>query len=271
MALLLPTTVAAEVDGLRRALGSATRARIAPHVTLVPPVNVRPDAVADGLRVLRDAAAGCDGLRLRLGPPTTFAPTTPTIHLAVVDLDDGPLGELRRRLVDGPFARPPTRPFVPHVTLDDDVGPGRLEASMTALADYVVEVAVDRVHLLEQQRGEGGRRRWVPIADAPFGPRRVVGRGGVELELTVTRLVDPDAAGLLAEVGLDAARDGPDTVVVTARRRGEVVGVVHGRRVEAPPAAPTVVVAEAHRGQGIAGRLLDAFDHAAGRDRAGPA
>ena len=57
MALLVPEPVAAEVDGLRRALGDGSLGRIPPHLTLVPPVNVAEDDVPKALSVLRQAAA----------------------------------------------------------------------------------------------------------------------------------------------------------------------------------------------------------------------
>ena len=45
----------AEVDGLRRALGAAALERIAPHLTLVPPVNVHEEDLAEALAVVRSA------------------------------------------------------------------------------------------------------------------------------------------------------------------------------------------------------------------------
>src|SRR5687767_10146098 len=53
VALLLTGQLGHEVDGLRRALGDGALGRIPPHLTLVPPVNVRDDRMADALAVLR--------------------------------------------------------------------------------------------------------------------------------------------------------------------------------------------------------------------------
>lgn len=83
--LLVPPPVAAEVDGLRRALGDQRLDKIAPHVTLVPPVNVRDDRLVDAVDVLRGAAAAHPPLTLRLGPVATFLPASPTLYLAVDD------------------------------------------------------------------------------------------------------------------------------------------------------------------------------------------
>ena len=235
VALLLPEPVATQVDGLRLACDDGALERVPPHLTLVPPVNVRVDDLPEALRVLRDAAASVRPFTLRLGPPSTFLPDTPTLHLAVGGRGDAT--SVLRRLRDGVF-RPPlerslTFGFVPHVTLSDDMEPERIAASIAALSGFVVEAAFDRVHLLQEQRHGEVHRRWVPIADAPFAPPIVVGRGGVELDLSVTRLVDPGGAwrsrpgrGPTTSPTSPAPTRPPaaEQVVVTARRRGAVVG-----------------------------------------------
>lgn len=157
----MPPPVAAEVDGLRRALGDGAFGRIPPHLTLVPPVNVRADALPDAVAVLRAAAAGTPPLDLRLGPVTTFHPVTPVLYLAVGGAVDGVVA-LRERVMVPPLERATTHPFVPHVTVADDIDPDRIPAAVAALADYVVDVRVEAVHLLE----EGRDRVWRPIAEA---------------------------------------------------------------------------------------------------------
>ena len=74
--LLSPDAVAAEVDGLRRACGDGAIDRVPPHITLVPPVNVREDDVPAAVAVLRSAAARAAPLELTIGPVATFAPPT---------------------------------------------------------------------------------------------------------------------------------------------------------------------------------------------------
>lgn len=230
VALLLPEPVRTEVEGLRRALGDPTLARIPPHLTLVPPVNVRDDRLPDALAVLRAAAGAIRPLRLVLGPPATFLPTNPTVYLDVGgDLDA--LHALRDRVFQQPLERTLTWPFVPHVTIADELDPDRIPAALVALADYAAEITVDRVHLLQ----EGPGRRWEPIADAPFAPPAVIGRGGLPLELTTTEQLDPEAAAL-----------GPAVrVAVTARRDGRVVGTATGQ----------LAVDAEHRDEGIEDHL----------------
>lgn len=164
VALLVPPPFDSEIDGLRRALDDGSLGRMPAHLTLVPPVNVREDRLGAALAVLRAAAEATSPFSLPLGPPVTFLPDSPTLHLAVPADGDAPVRALRERVFVDPLSRSLTWPFVPHVTLADEAAPGRIAAAAVALAGYRVEVGFDRVHLLR----EGPGRIWEPIADSPF-------------------------------------------------------------------------------------------------------
>lgn len=258
VALLVPGATAHEIDGLRRALGDPARARIPPHLTLVPPVNVREPDVAEARASLRVAAAESPPLRLRLGPAATFHPDTPVVYLRVGgDVDQ--LGALRDRLFRPPLARAVTRSFVPHVTVADDMVPERIPAAVAALADFTAEVVVDRVHLLREEPG----RLWRPIADAAFAPPAVIGRGGLPIEVTVTERPSPDAERLLrADHAIGHA---VRPFAVTARRDGEVVGVAQGWTRGSTARLLALVVTESARRQGIARHVLIATEDLARR------
>src|SRR3954466_218802 len=103
--LLIPTPTDREVDGLRRATGDGTLGPVPPHITLVPPVNVRDDALDDALAVVRRAAAAAPPLTLSIGPTATFLPANPVLYLSVAgELDQ--LHQLRDRVFSGPLERP---------------------------------------------------------------------------------------------------------------------------------------------------------------------
>jgi len=265
--LLIPAPAATEIDGIRRALGDPMLERIAPHVTLVPPINVRTNAIADVLVLLRDAASARRPFVLDLGPPRTFAPDSPTLYLSIGGSGYAlaQLASLREDVFRAPLARDLERPFTPHVTIGNDIADERGAAARVALADYATAAEFASVHLLEQQHRPEGRQ-WVPVADVPFGSRVIVGRGGVELELTTSTLVDPEAMALLSEVNATDADQsavpsnrvvrGVDSVVVTARRHGRVVGVASGQPDMVVGRAMAVVVARDERRQGIARQLV---------------
>ncbi|HEX4540573.1 MAG TPA: GNAT family N-acetyltransferase [Acidimicrobiales bacterium] len=228
--LLVPSPQAEEIDGLRRALGDPALDRVPAHLTLVPPVNVADRDLRDALDVLAAAAAATRPFTLLLGPPATFWPDNPVVHLPA-DGDVAAVEDLRLRVFRAPLARPLTWPFVPHVTIADDAAPGRIEAAVSALSSYRTSVRFERVHLLQ----EGPQRRWTVAADAAFRVPAVVGRGGLPIELTVSAGVDPlvtrwaDAAWAdedRRDVGTSWEPDAP--FAITARREGAVVGLGEG-------------------------------------------
>jgi 2'-5' RNA ligase len=260
VALLLPEPLATEVDGLRRALGDGALGRMPPHITLVPPVNVRDDRLDDAFARLRDAAAASSPFRVVLGPPATFHPVNPVVYLSV-DGDLGALHDLRDRVFREPLARDLTWPFVPHVTLADELAEDRIPAAVAALADYRAEVSFDRVHLLQ----EGDVRTWTAVADAPLAPPSVIGRGGLPLELSFSQRLDPMVSAWVDDEWHrlhDDLDPGRLPVAVTARRHGEVVGAAVGWADIADGVAflRDLMVGAGVRGQGIGSHLLAAFE-----------
>lgn len=252
MVIVVPEPVATEIQGLRRALGDPVLDRIMPHITLVPPVNVRVDDLGAAVTVLRSAAAAARSLSFTLGPPQTFGPDSPVLYLPVGgDPDDlDRLDRLRRASFVEPLWRSVDHEFVPHVTVAAELPPSRLAAGIEALADYEMAFTARAVTLLRYESAPtpldppGSRRhrvgpRWVPIADARLDRPAVIGRGGWEIELTVGSVVDPEGREVFDAAGLQIAPDPyprsllwagavPRAFVVTARHRGRAVGVGMG-------------------------------------------
>lgn len=268
VALLVPAAAAAEIDVLRRALGAGDAAhRMAAHLTLVPPVNVAEERLAEAEAIVRSAAAATRPIATVLGPPTTFLPVNPVLHLAV-----GPppavtaVEALRARVFTGPLARSLTWPFVPHVTVVDGGAEDRILAAVSALADHVVPVTFDAVALLREHRDEDGVRIWRPLLEARFGGPSVVGRGGLELELDVGRRLAGDVerwaaaadeAHRRATAGSGWEPDEP--VTVTARRGDDVVGVADGACQDGDAHLARLLVDPAVRREGIGSHLLAAY------------
>lgn len=250
----MPQPLSTQVDGLRRALGDGALGRIPPHITLVPPVNVPEREVTSAFAIVRAAAAGVGPISLHVGPVATFQPVNPVAYLAV---DGEPeqvdaLVTLREGCLAAPLDRPQTHDFVPHVTVADELPAARLDASVAALADFDATTTFDRVHVLAEQPG----RMWVPIADMPLGRPAVIGRGSLPVELTVSGRPDLEAAGLLA---IDTDSEGMP-FAVTARRDGSVLGAAWGWTAGGRLEVADLVVAAAHRGQGLGRHLLAAVE-----------
>jgi 2'-5' RNA ligase len=245
--------VGPEVDGLRRACGDGSLGRIAPHCTLVPPVNVRDDHMDDALAHLRDAAAATRAFTVELGPADTFLPDSPVLYLAVGGVGLEALLDLRERVFAEPLSRPVTWPFVPHVTVAEEMDADRIDSSIVALANYRAEVTFDRVHLLE----EGDGRVWTPVADIAFAAPAVIGRGGLELELTVSDALDVEG------VAFGEREWGPwdeRPLVVTARRGGRVAGTAEGWTHGGLGYLAGLLVAAECRGEGVGTQLVTAFE-----------
>src|SRR5438874_11818875 len=103
--MLVPAPFAAAVDTLRIAVGDGARHRIPPHLTLVPPVNVRDEHVEDAVDRLRAAASVIGPLRVTLGPPQTFLPDNPVLYLGVSGGDVADLRHLRDLVFQPPLER----------------------------------------------------------------------------------------------------------------------------------------------------------------------
>lgn len=269
VALLLPPAVAAEVEGLRRACEDGALERVPPHLTLVPPVNVRADRLDEAVEVVRRAASATEAFSVTLGPVATFWPDTPVLYLAVTAAQDvAAVQALRDAVFVEPLRRELTWPFVPHVTIADGGSEERLRAAASALR-YVARVGFESISLLQEQ----GDRTWTAIATAPFGPRRLVGRGGLALELGVAGRLDPDATRIIEGAWRDhltasygAGPDGApgEPYAVTARRAGEPVGAVLGTwRAGGEAWLDGVIVVAAERGLGVGAQLLAEVEHAA--------
>ena len=257
--------LADEIDGMRRALGAKALERIAPHCTLIPPVNVREDSLEAVLANVRVAAAKSAPIAADLGPPDTFWPRTPVLYLAVSgDLDA--MTVLRNDLGTGPLAPPsgrPVRQFVPHLTLDQRIDPGRLPHTLEALADYRASYCFERVTVLEQD----SNHRWQPLADIPLGKPAVAGRGSLDLELSVVERPDPVVTAWVDEQRASCSRELYGEAVrpierygLVARAGGRLVGFVDGEVCGPVLRIERLIVGPEWRGLGIGSHLLGAVE-----------
>jgi 2'-5' RNA ligase len=227
---------------------------VAPHLTLVSPTNLRDKELVAALDTIRRAAADATPLTLELGPATSFAPVTPTVHLGVGGSDLDALMRLRDAVAKRPLDRPEAHPYVPHVTLAQEVVPdARREATLTALASWFAEVTIDRIHVLRQSPDH----TWVPIADAGLVAPALVGRGGFEVSIGVSARPDPEAAALLA---IDGGPADGRPFAVTARVGERVAGAAWGWSSGSVLIVADLAVAAAHRNLGIGRKLVAAIE-----------
>lgn len=254
---------------MRRGLGAAALERIAPHVTVVPPVNVRDDGLDQATAVLRQAARDSGPLRLHLGPPRTFWPASPVVYLAVGgDVEE--LRTLRQAMLVPPLdtsaGRRAEREYVPHVTLDQSIEVSRIDPAIETLSAYRASVTIEQLTLL---RFEETERAWLPFASAALGRPRTVGRGGLEIELSFADMLEPEADRFQArewsQYAIETYGDerGEETFAITARIGGEIAGTATGQLRSDYCRLANLMVAAHLRSHGVGSQLLRATEQVA--------
>ncbi len=154
---MIPAPASIEIDALRRSLDDRQLGRIGAHITVVPPINLRDEDLADAMVTVERAASSCPKLALTLGPVETFGEWSTTRFLRVEPW--GPITALHDSCWTGPFDRPRKRSFHPHVTIDIGGSPiGAPDPAVELLAGYTTIAAIDRLTLLEHQDDANGRR-----------------------------------------------------------------------------------------------------------------
>lgn len=255
VALVPPAHLLEPIQVLRRAVDDPRVDRLSPHVTLVPPVNLPDEEVADAHRLVRRAATAAEPFTLELGGAATFAPGTPTLHLSVHG-DLAALSGLREALMVPPFGRPDPRPFVPHVTLRRQLDPDLLPGAVGTLVGRLGRWQVDDLIVLRHRNDEQGSR-WEPVREEPLGGPTTVGRGGIEVRLRSCSFHEPEVADLL---GIDDASDQPARREVSVAESPDApmrpIGAATGRIEGATGMLDGLLVDPAHRRSGIASHLL---------------
>lgn len=208
VAVTLGGSVGSEVEGLRRSLADPAAARIGPHLTLVPPVDVRLERLVEAAVVVERAASSAAPFCAYLGPVRSFAPRTPVVYLAwseELGNEVWPVtASLREGLLSGPLDRPASRrrPFVPHVTICRRMAVGEIPAAVRLLSGYRAEVEVTSLAVLVWA-DEG---RWVERSSVPLGGGQRRGRGGVDVAVVVHWLGDAPLSAPWPGVGAPPRR-----------------------------------------------------------------
>jgi ribosomal protein S18 acetylase RimI-like enzyme len=173
---------------------------------------------------------------------------------------------LRDAVFTPPLERPLTHPFDPHVTLVEEST--RIDEAVASLGGYRATCTIGSIHLMRESRDDERNRIWRPIADVPLGGRvAVVGRGGLELALTPTGALPPDAARWIEERWVDfdverfgAPRPADAPIGIVARRDGRIVGAAQGDvRHWGEAYLANLIVAADVRNEGVGAHVVAAF------------
>ena len=239
VAVLLRGTVADEVNALRRVLRSTELDRIAPHITLVAPMNVADGDVDPFCLAIETVAAKIPPIICELDGVATFPPHHHVIYLNV----EGELRELRtlRDRCSEIDQRSDTRPFVPHVTLKSHATSELVAHARALMARFVLPLPIDRVSVLRLDESSP-ERTWRRLDEVALGSLVTFGRGGREVALTRATMMGPEdrmfraahhGAVLAGPVLPDAIEPGAmaptEQVVIRARLGGRLVGLLVAR------------------------------------------
>lgn len=156
--LPLPAALSRRIRAWRQAQGAEGQLAQASHITLL--ILEEQAAPADPLALLADRLAGRGPLKISLGAPLSFEPTTPVTYLPVEEgrAELEALHGVCQELL-GPSASP--FPYVPHVTLAHDLGREALDESLTFFADLPADEVSFSVSDLLVYRLRAGT--WQPL------------------------------------------------------------------------------------------------------------
>lgn len=222
VAYSLRDRAAHEVDAFRRALRSSEIERIAPHITLVPPVNVDSSRVESLTVLLEQKVTQLAPFPVLFSGVETFAPLHHVIYLRVGE-GFSDLEHLRAKCQVGELVVNETRTFVPHVTLKSHANPELATHARALLAGFTLSVEVDRVTLLRVDE-QSANRRWVKEGEFVIGSAMTLGRGSEEVVLTLSSVLNGVDRTFICEHGGDVNWDrvmsaDADSLILIVRAR----------------------------------------------------
>jgi 2'-5' RNA ligase len=157
VAIAIPQPHASVLAKWRREVGDPVADLVFPHVTLLPPTPVRPEAIAEVEEHLAMAAAAHHPFVMHLSGTGTFRPMSQVVFIQVAT-GVADCEVLERTIRSGPLARELAFPYHPHVTVAMDIDDERLDDAYEGLAGFVARFSVDNFVLFS--RDPDGRWTW---------------------------------------------------------------------------------------------------------------
>jgi len=164
VAIGIPEPYTSELQGWRERLGDPNAGDIPPHVTLLPPTELRTDDLDEAEAHLQSVAQQHAPFAMHLRGSGTFRPISPVVFVPLVQ-GIGECERLESAVRSGLLARDVKFPYHPHVTVAHDVADDNLDRAFLELAVYDARFTVWGFTLFEH--GKDGV--WRPQRDFPFG------------------------------------------------------------------------------------------------------
>ncbi|MEO6470306.1 MAG: 2'-5' RNA ligase family protein [Aeromicrobium sp.] len=164
VAIAVPEPFGSQLREKRAAFGDCMAETVPSHVTLMLPMEVDQEDLADVCRTLKEAAAKIRPFHMRLHGTGTFRPISPVVY---VEISEGvPDTEILATSVRKALGAPePDFPFHPHVTVAHNVDDGALDRAYADLSDFECSFEVGSFHLYRFEDAAG----WTPKLEFPLG------------------------------------------------------------------------------------------------------
>ncbi|GAB3499532.1 2'-5' RNA ligase family protein [Flexivirga sp.] len=159
----IPQPFADELQKARVQAGDPLAEAVPPHVTLMPPTPVEPDAegaLRDHLAAVADTVTP---FRMTLRGTGTFRPISPVVFVAVAE-GIASCEQLERAVRSGPVERDLAFPYHPHVTIAHGVPEAALDDAFAELSSYERSFEVAGFDLYEH----GADQVWRSVATWPL-------------------------------------------------------------------------------------------------------
>ena len=165
VALAIPEPWASELQDYRLSVGDTTATMIPTHITLIPPIEVDEDDLAEVEKHLTEVASATSAFRIHLRGTGTFRPVSPVVFVTVVE-GISACEQLAATLRRGPLSVELQFPYHPHVTIAHHLPDAALDRAFTELADFESLFGAEEFHLYVHDEEKG----WQPSRDFPLMP-----------------------------------------------------------------------------------------------------
>lgn len=159
----IPPPYGSSLTAARRAAGDPLADAVPPHITLLPPTAVPPQAMNEFTDHLEAVGAGHAPFTVRLRGTGTFCPVSPVVFVAVAQ-GIADCEALQAAVRSGAVQRDLDFPYHPHVTIAHRVADERLDAAFESMAGFSADFEVAGFDLYQQ--GDDGT--WESIRSFPF-------------------------------------------------------------------------------------------------------
>lgn len=163
VAIEVPEPFGPELQRARRRFGDPLADLIPPHITLLGPTIVEPEAFEGVHAHLEGVVRDVPPFVVHLRSSATFRPVSPVVFIQVAR-GISECEALEQAVRSGPLAQSLRFNYHPHVTVAHEVPDAALDVAFAEMADYDASFTVDFISLYEH----GDDNVWRPVRRFPL-------------------------------------------------------------------------------------------------------